>query len=1337
MAQPPPLPPRKPSQAPLEPSPTIPQTAPAMPRTPPPLPPRTPKPEVAPEPIVISAREPIPAPQTPSSRSGVSSVTVAVTPATPKQDTNEPVAKASAGATSTSSDQIHETKDTGPSSPGSYPAVQAAERLQAVAASSYEQAFSAVPKPALHAATPHMPPLSTQQWFTFSSVLVALAYSRLSLIWLLVIAAGGYYGLATVHAQTRKYAPMSENIEKQQEKAMESGDGAEAVGWVNHALYALFPLISTDVLTPFVDLMEDALSEEVPAIITSVRLDSPALGSQPLVLTSMRPLSDQEWFASLSTGENTSADQDHGSPRVGKGHHQAQSSTSKAPPSPGSRPGMFRSRSPSNASLPVESLSRTLSRSEVKTNDDLLGDVRSHRLRDHLLRRITHRVPNQYSSHDGGDHDGHDLSSPASRGEDAEIEKNKEDGTRKRGGWRDEVEEDDPDAGQYVNYQIGFEYKRSEEAMQKGKGLHCLAFMGIGLKGVASAEVPVYIDVLYVKGTINVRLLLSPTPPFVKLGTFSLPTLPDFDITVNPLKKGSFNAMDLPLMKTYVKKSFASVLSSFLHPSTYTLDLDRLLLNSSPSSLRLASVGCLHIILHGANDLPKADTMGSCDPYLEVGFEKMRKPVFSTRTIGNTMNPVWEEECFVLVTSDAIESGEILRIRSNDADRFSADDSLGVVLIDLATLIECSASNGGGLQRRSDAFIADRPGMRASGVLNWSVEFCPLWQMPPEEASEKLEATRQPITTPSRPEPSWLTWIKSLLPGDETDEEWERNRKKRREDTRAWIEGKKEREILEAELAASETRLAGILRFHIHQCLDLEIEPTSGTYSSQPLSPAGGPPALAHITDRTSAENSDPPSAYCEVYLNDKMVFKTRTKGVTPMPYYNAVSERFVRDWTKGKIVFVVRDERDREHDPILGLIELDLKSILSKTSNITRWFPLNGGLGWGRIRLSLLWKSLDLSLPKGNSGYEVATAQIRSLAFTPVDGSDEEGKKTMRVVVRTDSDQRTVDLTPSPAQSFIGDGLPTSPTFSRSFSSLTPSNQAFALPTNHHPTLAVMYRHSSSIHISILAPRSKSRVGRRKRLGAGMIRLGDVMDGEGKRRVGVWQGGEDEGQGDDEESEYDSDPNGTNGNTSRPTSPSGINTTSLEKTHSLSRIKSHMSKRSSISSRRQSRRLLGYLDVGWVLVPGISRAHRRIAKKDMRFGRVFEAWEAGRDLERDLSLSGNIEEEDQEDDYDSDEEAFQEGADRKGKGKADMSLDTLDSEMGEMSEKRAHSHALHKRHKGVFQLKIARSGRYVKDKISSTVYNTTNRGNSDLRAGYGRTRGSDIVVEKEGLSSL
>lgn len=94
-----------------------------------------------------------------------------------------------------------------------------------------------------------------------------------------------------------------------------------------------------------------------------------------------------------------------------------------------------------------------------------------------------------------------------------------------------------------------------------------------------------------------------------------------------------------------VKASFKSVLSSFLHPHSYTLDIDRLLLGAESSS-RTEHIGVLHIIFHGARDLPKADTMGSCDPYLKVGFEKAKKVMFSTRTIGRSRNPLWEEECF-------------------------------------------------------------------------------------------------------------------------------------------------------------------------------------------------------------------------------------------------------------------------------------------------------------------------------------------------------------------------------------------------------------------------------------------------------------------------------------------------------------------------------------------------------------------------------------------------------------------------------------------------------------------------------------------------------------------
>ncbi len=99
--------------------------------------------------------------------------------------------------------------------------------------------------------------------------------------------------------------------------------------------------------------------------------------------------------------------------------------------------------------------------------------------------------------------------------------------------------------------------------------------------------------------------------------------------------------------------------------------------------------------------------------------------------------------------------------------------------------------------------------------------------------------------------------------------------------------------------------------------VDLELESLDGTFSSElnhRKSGASGKPALADVIDRTPAENPDPPSAYCEVHLNDRYIYRTRTKQFTPLPYYNAVSERFIRDWRMAKIVFVVRDDRDREH---------------------------------------------------------------------------------------------------------------------------------------------------------------------------------------------------------------------------------------------------------------------------------------------------------------------------------------------------------------------------------------------------------------------------------------
>lgn len=62
-------------------------------------------------------------------------------------------------------------------------------------------------------------------------------------------------------------------------------------------------------------------------------------------------------------------------------------------------------------------------------------------------------------------------------------------------------------------------------------------------------------------------------------------------------------------MKTYVQKSIAAVAKAFVRPESYSIDLDRLLLGRE-ASLRTYTVGVMHIIIHGAEDLPKTDTVG-------------------------------------------------------------------------------------------------------------------------------------------------------------------------------------------------------------------------------------------------------------------------------------------------------------------------------------------------------------------------------------------------------------------------------------------------------------------------------------------------------------------------------------------------------------------------------------------------------------------------------------------------------------------------------------------------------------------------------------------------------
>jgi hypothetical protein len=66
------------------------------------------------------------------------------------------------------------------------------------------------------------------------------------------------------------------------------------------------------------------------------------------------------------------------------------------------------------------------------------------------------------------------------------------------------------------------------------------------------------------------------------------------------------------------------------------------------------------------------------------------------------------------------------------------------------------------------------------------------------------------------------------------------------------------------------------------------------------------------------------------------------------------------------------------ETNPLLGVVVLPIQTIFKHCSHITDSFPLVGGIGYGRMRLSLMFRSIQAQLPKRLLGWDVGTLDIQ-----------------------------------------------------------------------------------------------------------------------------------------------------------------------------------------------------------------------------------------------------------------------------------------------------------------------------------------------------------------------
>ena len=320
----------------------------------------------------------------------------------------------------------------------------------------------------------------------------------------------------------------------------------------------------------------------------------------------------------------------------------------------------------------------------------------------------------------------------------------------------------------------------------------------------------------------------------------------------------------------------------------------------------------------------------------------MYQPMYCTRVITDDLNPVFEETAAILVTPEVIKADEQLSMELWDSDRNTADDIVGKVELSIQKLIQ----HPGKMYPQ----VSKLQGMSADsdmpGELIWEVGFFGKPQFRPALRSDGKD----------RNLPKALVDNKEL------------------QDEKGTLNTKTDDDV--AHTPPDPLWPSGICSIVIHQIVNLERENIYGSAGNrrgreyEPAKPAG---------EGTDEESKQLPTSYCLIHYNDQLVYRTRAKAVSSKPIFNAGTELFVRDWRSSIVTVTVRDQRHRQHDPILGVVPLRLTDILQTSSQVTRWYPLDGGIGFGRVRISLLFRSVETKLPPNLLGWDVGTFEFIS----------------------------------------------------------------------------------------------------------------------------------------------------------------------------------------------------------------------------------------------------------------------------------------------------------------------------------------------------------------------
>lgn len=519
--------------------------------------------------------------------------------------------------------------------------------------------------------------------------------------------------------------------------------------------------------------------------------------------------------------------------------------------------------------------------------------------------------------------------------------------------------------GDFVNMELAFSYRaRSSGKSLKRKVRNAHLYLKFYLPG--GIAVPVWVELRGIVGIMRVRLQLTPDPPFFELCTLTFLGQPRADLSCVPLSKHSLNLMDVPLISSFVQSAIDAALAEYVAPKSLTLDLKDMLVGEDFKKDTL-SRGVIMVFVKRARGFKQGDggltsSGGSSDSYVTVSWGKFGKPVGSTRIIVGQQEPNWGEWISVLVSPDEINAEETLRLQIWDSDKYTADDDLGRTEISLKELMHGSRTKNK-MCDRVDELRAGDPDEKMPGTLEWSVGFfskahiqqCQLDKQTFNPSIRDLGKLKSRVSETAK---SKLREANSSQ--DESDElhQQEAQDFKQMEDNM----------IISA--PPPDGLPSGILSIQIHNITGLEVAKLNRNRSH----------GAGDGEDREDeAEQSDSlPDSYCITILNHRKVYRTRTKPKNAKPFFNAGTERFVKDWRTAEVIVSVRDSREGEKDPLLGVVYLPLRRVFEKRSQVMQTYPLAGGIGYGRARISMVWRSVELQMPRELTGWDYGTLEVK-----------------------------------------------------------------------------------------------------------------------------------------------------------------------------------------------------------------------------------------------------------------------------------------------------------------------------------------------------------------------